>query len=46
MYESELYELFIAEVQRLYGVNSEDKAYKYLKLRFLIYNSDKKKHLK
>lgn len=42
MYESELYELFIAEAQRLYGVNSEDKAYKYLKLRFLIYNSDKK----
>lgn len=44
MYESELYELFIKEIQRMYNLKFEDKAYKYFKLRFLIYNSDKKKN--
>lgn len=43
IYESELYELFIEEAQIMYGLNSEDRAYKYLRLRHLINNYNKNK---
>lgn len=44
LFESELYELFINELGRMYNLNDEDKIYKYFKLRYLVYNSDKKEN--
>ena len=42
--KNESYKLFIEEIQRLYAINNEDKAYKYFKLRYLIFNLDKNKN--
>lgn len=35
--------MFVNEIQRIYNLEYEDKAYKYFMLRYLIYNCDKKK---
>ena len=43
MYETELYEFIIDSICMMFDINKEDKAYKYLKLRYLIYNLDLKK---
>lgn len=40
MYESELYDLLVGEIQYLYGLNNESEAFKYFYLRFLIDGND------
>lgn len=41
MYESEIYNLFLNNIMRNYNIDSEDKAFKYFKLRFLIFETEK-----
>lgn len=43
MYEDELYNIFIEETRKMYGIKEEDKIYKYLYIRYLISNLEKER---